>query len=122
MTSAQIAQRLNEIAALMEFDGEPFFKIKAYERAARSLEDSQTPVEVLLESGELEALPGIGKAIAQKIADINRTGTCKYLEELRAKFPPTILELLGVPGIGAKTAVLLYRELSVGGLSTICVE
>ena len=116
MTSAQIAQRLNEIAALMEFDGEPFFKIKAYERAARSLEDSQTPVEVLLESGELEGLPGIGKAISQKIADINRTGTCKYLEELRAKFPPTILELLGVPGIGAKTAVLLYRELSVGGL------
>ncbi len=116
MTSAQIAQRLNEIAALMEFYGEPFFKIKAYERAARSLEDSQTPVEVLLESGELEGLPGIGKAISQKIADINRTGTCKYLEELRAKFPPTILELLSVPGIGAKTAVSLYRELSVGGL------
>lgn len=116
MTSAQIAQRLNEIAALMEFDGEPFFKIKAYERAARSLEDSQTPVEVLLESGELEGLPGIGKAISQKIADINRTGTCKYLDELRAKFPPTILELLSVPGIGAKTAVSLYRELSVGGL------
>jgi len=116
VTSAQIAQRLNEIAALMEFDGEPFFKIKAYERAARSLEDSQTPVEVLLESGELEGLPGIGKAISQKIADINRTGTCKYLDELRAKFPPTILELLSVPGIGAKTAVSLYRELSVGGL------
>ncbi len=103
----------------MEFDGEPFFKIKAYERAARSLEDSQTPVDVLIESGELDGLPGIGKAISQKIADINRTGTCKYLEELRAKFPPTILELLSVPGIGAKTAVSLYRELSVGGLEDL---
>lgn len=114
-----VAQRLNEIASLMEFEGEPFFKIKAYERAARSIEDSQTSVEDLLKSGELQELPGIGKAISQKIADIIDTGTCKYLEELRAKFPPTILELLSVPGIGAKTAVALFRELGVGGLDDL---
>jgi DNA polymerase (family X) len=119
VTNAQIAERLNEIAALMEFDGEPFFKIKAYERAARSLEDSQTQVSTLIAAGELEQLPGIGKAIAQKITDIKQTGTCKYLEELRAKFPPMILQLLSVPGIGAKTAVALYRELGVGGLDDL---
>ncbi len=119
MTNSQVAQRLNEIASLMEFDGEPFFKIKAYERAARSLEDSQTPVEALMKSGELAELPGVGKAISQKIADIVATGTCKYLEELRAKFPPTILELLSVPGIGAKTAVALYGELGVSGLDDL---
>jgi DNA polymerase (family 10) len=119
VTNADIARRLNEIAALMEFDGEPFFKIKAYERAARSLEDSETPVTSLLASGEVHQLPGIGKAIAAKIADIEATGTCAYLEELRAKFPPTILELLSIPGIGAKTAVALYRELSVGGLADL---
>jgi len=114
-----VAQRLNEIASLMEFEGEPFFKIKAYERAARSIEDNQTPVEDLIKSGELQELPGIGKAIAQKIADIVDTGTCKYLDELRAKFPPTILELLSVPGIGAKTAVSLFRELGVSGLDDL---
>jgi DNA polymerase (family 10) len=119
MTNAQISERLNEIAALMEFDGEPFFKIKAYERAARSLEDSPTPAQSLIASGELAQLPGIGKAISQKIADIDRTGTCKYLEELRAKFPPTILELLRVPGVGAKTAVAMYRELGIGGLDDL---
>lgn len=119
MTNARIAERLNEIASLMEFDGEPFFKIKAYERAARSVEDSPTPVQSLIESGELAQLPGIGKAISQKIADIERTGTCNYLEDLRAKFPPTILELLRVPGIGAKTAVSLYREIGVGGLDDL---
>ena len=119
MKNAVVAQRLNEIASLMEFDGEPFFKIKAYERAARSLEDSQTPVEELVRTGALLELAGVGKAIAQKIADIVETGTCRYLEELRAKFPPTILELLTVPGIGAKTAVTLYRELGVSGLADL---
>ena len=114
-----VAQRLNEIASLMEFDGEPFFKIKADDRAARSIEDSQSSVEDLIKSGELQELPGIGKAISQKIADIVDTGTCKYLDELRAKFPPTILELLSVPGIGAKTAVSLFRELGVSGLDDL---
>ena len=71
MKNSQVAQRLNEIASLMEFDGEPFFKIKAYERAARSLEDAQTPAEALINSGELAELPGIGKAISQKIADLS---------------------------------------------------
>jgi len=103
----------------MEFDAEPFFKIKAYERAARSLEDCETPVQELIAAGALSDLPGVGKAIAQKIVDIDRTGSCKHLDELRAKFPPTILELLTVPGIGAKTAVTLYRELNVAGLDDL---
>ena len=114
MTSnANVAQRLSEIAALMEFDGEPFFKIKAYERAARSIDDSPTTVQTLIANKQLEELPGIGKAIAQKVEDIVETGTCKYLEELRAKFPPTILELLSIPGVGTKTAIAFYRELGV---------
>ncbi|MBV8162884.1 MAG: DNA polymerase/3'-5' exonuclease PolX [Candidatus Eremiobacteraeota bacterium] len=119
MNNVVVAQRLNEIASLMEFDGEPFFKIKAYERAARSLEDSQTPVEELLRTGQLSELAGVGKAISQKIADIVATGSCAYLDDLRAKFPSTILELLAVPGIGAKTAVALYRELGVSGLADL---
>jgi len=119
MKNPDVAARLNEIAALMEFDGEPFFKIKAYQRAARSVEDCETPMRELLAAGTLGELPGVGKAIAQKIADIERTGTCMYLDELRAKFPPTILELLGVSGIGAKTAVALYRELAITGLADL---
>lgn len=119
MTNEQIAARLNEIAALMEFDGEPFFKIKAYERAGRSIEDAETPVGEMVRAGTLMELPGVGKAISQKVEDIDRTGTCKYLEELRAKFPPTILELLAVPGVGTKTAIALFHELGVTGLEDL---
>lgn len=119
MTNDAIAARLNEIAALMEFDGEPFFKIKAYQRAARSVEDSEKPMRALIDSDELGTLPGVGKAISQKIDDIDRTGTCKYLEELRAKFPPTILELTHVQGVGTKTAIALYRDLGVTSLAEL---
>lgn len=119
MSNSEIAARLNEIAALMEFDGEPFFKTKAYERAARSLEDCETPASELIADGTLTELPGVGKAIAQKIVDIDATGTCKYLEELRAKFPPTILELLSVPGVGTKTAIAMYQTLGITGLDDL---
>lgn len=119
MTNDAIASRLNEIAALMEFDGEPFFKIKAYQRAARSVEDSEKPMRELLAAEALMELPGVGKAIAQKIDDIDRTGTCKYLEELRAKFPPTILELIRVPSVGTKTAIALYKELGITSLAEL---
>jgi DNA polymerase (family X) len=119
MSNDEIANRLNEIAALMEFDGEPFFKIKAYQRAARSVEDSETPMRELLAAEALMELPGVGKAIAQKIDDIDRTGTCKYLEELRAKFPPTILELIRVPSVGTKTAIALYKELGVTSIADL---
>ncbi len=124
MHNDAIAARLDEIAALMEFDGEPFFKIKAYQRAARTIEDSEEPMRALIDAGSLMELPGIGKAIAQKIDDIDRTGTCKYLEELRAKFPLTILELVSVPGVGTKTAIALYRELGVASLDDLrrCVD
>jgi DNA polymerase (family 10) len=119
VSNADIAARLFEIAALMEFDGEPFFKTKAYERAARSLEDSEVPARALIDAGTLKELPGIGKAIALKIVDIEATGTCKYLEELRAKFPPTILELLRVPGVGTKTAIAMFQQLGITGLDDL---
>jgi DNA polymerase (family 10) len=119
MTNDQIAARLNEIAALMEFDDEPFFKIKAYQRAARSVEDCEESMRDRLDAGTVGELPGVGKAIAQKIDDVDRTGTCKYLEELRAKFPPTILELIRVPSVGTKTAIALYKELGVTGLADL---
>jgi DNA polymerase (family 10) len=113
MTNADIAARLGEIAALMEFDGEPFFKIRAYERAQRSLEDAEKSAREMIEAHTLLDLPGVGKAIAVKIDEIDRTGTCPYLDELRGKFPPTVLELLSVPGVGSKTAVSLYKELGI---------
>jgi len=114
-SNAEIAQRLTEMRMLMEFAGEPFFKFMAYERAADAIENA-APVGELIASGTLTDLNGVGKTIAGRVADLAASGTCDYLEELRAKYPPTLIDLLGVTGVGMKTAMALYKQLGVASL------
>ncbi|HEY4440672.1 MAG TPA: DNA polymerase/3'-5' exonuclease PolX, partial [Candidatus Elarobacter sp.] len=117
-TNTEIAHRLREIRTLMEFAGEPFFKFMAYERAAETLENA-APIAALAEDGRLTELPGIGKTIAARIATIAATGTDPYLEELRSRYPSTLMEVLGVQGVGMKTAQLLFERLNVASLADL---
>ena len=118
LTNREIAQRLREIRTLMEFAGEPFFKFMAYERAAETIENA-APVGGLLDDGSLTVLPGIGKTIAGRIATIAATGSEPYLDELRAKYPSTLLEVLAVQGVGMKTAQQLFERLGVASLADL---
>src|SRR5436309_11998871 len=102
----------------MELAGETFYKFTAYERAAATLENAP-PVTDLLAAGELTSLPGIGKSIAATIEEIVRTGTCEQLEVLQERYPPTIFEVLGVSGIGIKTAAMLFEQYGVGSLADL---
>ncbi len=117
-TNAEIAQRLRELRTLMEFAGEPFFKFMAYERAAETLENAP-PVELLAGEERLTELPGIGKTIATRIVTLAQTGTDPYLEELRAKYPSTLLEVLAVQGVGMKTAQQLFERLGIASLADL---
>ncbi len=114
-TNADVARRLKEIRTLMEFAGEPFFKFMAYERAAETIENA-APLADVIAGGRLQELPGVGKTIAGRIADICATGTCDYLEELRARYPSTLIDVLGVQGVGMKTAQMLYEKFGVASL------
>jgi DNA polymerase (family 10) len=118
LTNAEIALRLKEIRTLMEFAGEPFFKFMAYERAAETIENA-APLADVLAGGRLQELPGVGKTIAARIAELCATGTCDYLEDLRARYPSTLLEVLGVGGVGMKTAQLLFERLGVASLADL---
>jgi DNA polymerase (family 10) len=118
LANAEIAKILTQIRTLMEFAGEPFFKFMAYERAAETLENAP-PVAELVAAGRLQELPGIGKTIAARISEICATGTCVYLDELRAKYPLTLVELLGVSGVGMKTAQQLFGLLGVASLADL---
>lgn len=117
-TNAEIARRLKEIRTLMEFAGEPFFKFMAYERAAETIENA-APLADLAVAGRLEELPGVGKTIAARIGEIVERGSCAYLDELRARYPATLLEVLAVPGVGMKTAQLMYERLGIASLDEL---
>src|SRR5215475_14508887 len=102
MTKSQIAQVLEEIGTLLELKDENPFKIRAYANAARALEAWGGTLADLQDEEILKKLPGIGKAIAEKVSELAKTGSLKYLEELRGEFPPAILELFSISGLGAK--------------------
>lgn len=117
-SNAEIAQCLREIRALMEFAGEDYFRFMAYERAADAIHNAP-PVGDLIAAGELTSLPGVGKSIAEKITAIVESGTCDYLEELRGRYPPGLMQVLTVPGIGIKTARMLYEQFGIGSLGDL---
>ncbi|GAC1528618.1 MAG: DNA polymerase/3'-5' exonuclease PolX [Vulcanimicrobiaceae bacterium] len=102
----------------MEFAGEPFFKFMAYERAAETLENA-APAAGLIASGELQTLPGVGKTIAARIVELLESGTIAYRDELAATYPPTLVDVLGVQGIGMKTAQTLFRDQGIASLADL---
>jgi DNA polymerase (family 10) len=117
-SNAEIARTLKDIRTLMEFAGEPFYKFMAYERAAETIENAP-PVPELIAAGELQKLPGVGKTLAARITELVETGKIAYWEELAAAYPPTLVEVLGVQGIGMKTAQALFAEQGIASLADL---
>ena len=116
-----LAQQLRELADLSDYVGDSPYKSRAYRQAAQAIESLQTPIETLAEGGlaHLKAIPGVGEAIAEKILAYLQTGTIPKLEQLRQQVPSGILEVMAVPGIGAKTARQLHDQLGVHDLSSL---
>lgn len=102
----------------MELAGESFYKYTAYEKAAASVENAP-PLADLVAAGEHLKLPGVGKTIGSVIEQLVKTGTADQLEELFRRFPPTLLEVLGVSGIGTKTAGMLFSEYGIASLADL---
>jgi DNA polymerase (family X) len=104
---------LNEYAELHLMTGGDQFRARSYEKAARSIAGLAEDVSQLGPE-RLQQIPGVGKAIARKVAEIGETGTFAELEGLRAQIPDGVLQLTRIPALGPKRALLLYRELHVG--------
>ena len=109
MTNHAIARSFTLLADLLELEGENLFKVRAYRKAAEEIEGLTENLESIAARGELEAIPNIGKAIAEKIADICRTGTTKLYEELKAEVPAGLVEVMAVPGIGPSKVRALHE-------------
>ena len=118
MDNRSIARVLNDIADLLEIKDENPFKIRAYRNAAETIADEPDPVAAMTPQARL-ALPGIGKDLAAKVGELIDTGSIAYHRELLREFPSTILDVLGLQGVGPKTVARLYREIGVGSLEAL---
>jgi DNA polymerase (family X) len=118
LSNTDVAGKLLEIRTLMEMAGMSFYKYMAFEKAAASVENAP-PLRDVIVGGELLKLPSIGKSIGVVIEQLCERGTCDALEELYQIFPPTIVEVLGVSGIGAKTAAGLWHDYRIGSLADL---
>lgn len=118
LDNAGIAQCFEDIADLLEIQGENPFRIRAYRTAARTVQGLPGEAAALLARGkDLSDFPGIGEDLAGKIADLATTGTTELLDDLRKRFPPGLIDLLRVPGLGPKRVALLHRKLRVDDLA-----
>ncbi|MEC8337805.1 MAG: DNA polymerase/3'-5' exonuclease PolX [Planctomycetota bacterium] len=121
MTNDQIADVLDQVADLLEFEGANPFRIRAYRggsRVVRELTESVAAI-VVDDSRKLTDLAGIGKDLAEKITTLIETGRLPFLDELLARIPESVLSLLRIPGLGPKKAAVLYRELEIVSLEQL---
>ncbi len=119
MTKEDIAAVLEKIATLLELKGENPFKIRAYTNAARALETFGATVSNFEDEEVVAKIPGIGKSIALKIRELAETGSLSYFQELSAEFPPGILELFSLPGLGAKKIKALHDQLEISSIEQL---
>jgi DNA polymerase (family 10) len=118
LDNSAIARILREIADLLEIKDDNPFKIRAYRNGADIVSNHPHELSTLDETG-LREIPGIGKDLAGKIREISQTGDAAFHRDLVAEFPPTILDLLNLQGVGPKTVATLYRELAVRTLDDL---
>ena len=109
----ELARLFYEMATLLEVRNESVFRVRAYQRAAQTLETLVEPVEEIAARGKLTDLPAIGKDIAARIEEYLTTGRIGQLEAMRGALPPSFLDLLQIRGLGPKTAKLLHDRLGV---------
>ncbi len=119
MTNAEIAAALDELGVLYELDGAVKYRVLAYGTAAKAIRESPVSVAELAAKGRATEIPGVGKTLAEKIDALLETGEIPAAVKLKAKFPPTLIEVTRVPGVGAKTARRLFEELGVTSMDEL---
>ena len=116
MDNETIARRFYRLAALMDIRGDDPFRLRSYRNAAEAIETWPTPLQkIATEQGiaGLQAIPGVGKAIAGKIMELLDRGSFNAWERIIAETPESVLDLLDIPGIGPKTAATLHQKFKV---------
>lgn len=125
MKNKEVANIFDHVADILEIKGENPFRVRAYRKAAQNIENLAEDIKEIAKRDGLYNIPGIGKDLAQKIKEILDTGTFKGYEELKEKVPNSLVSLLSVPGVGPRTAKILYDKfgaIDLNKLEKLCLE
>src|SRR4051812_1782758 len=118
-SNAFIALAFDELGDLYELDGAVVHRVLAYRNAAKAVRDAPMSVSALTREGRVTELPGIGRTLEEKLQALLDTGTIPAAEKLRAKFPPGLVDMTRLPGLGPKRARRLFDELGVDSLDAL---
>ncbi len=121
LSNAQIANTLEQLADLMEFQGANAFRIRAYRSGSRAIRNRTQSVAQLVNDDptELNAIDGVGKSVAEKCTILVQTGALPQLTSLLEEIPESVLTLLRIPGLGPKKAAVIYNELGISTLDQL---
>lgn len=125
LTNKEISEVLRQVALLLELKGETPFKVRAYSKAARSIDLLEEELVSYVKEKRLKEMEGIGDVLANHITELVETGRLKLLDELKATIPSGHLDLLRIPGLGPKKIRALYESLNIrtiGELEYACLE
>jgi DNA polymerase (family 10) len=118
-SNAAIAAAFDELGDLYELDGAVIHRVVAYRNAAKAVREAPMSISALTREGKVTTLPGIGKTLEEKLYALLETGTIPAAEKLRAKFPPGLIDLTRLPGLGPKRARKLFDELGIDSLDAL---
>ena len=110
---------LDLIGTMLEIKGENPFKVRAYFSGSRTLQTLEEDLGTVIEEGRLGDIPGIGKALTEKIETLFTTGELEFLDKLKASVPDGLLELLEVPGLGGKKINALHKKLGIDSIESL---
>ena len=119
MDKKDIIEVLERIGTMMEIKGENPFKIRAYSAGARTLQTMEEDLGEVIEEGRLGDIPGIGKALTEKIETLYATGELEFYDKLVASVPSGLMDLLDIPGLGGKKIKVLHEELNVDSIESL---
>jgi DNA polymerase (family X) len=119
MSNKRVIEIFTRVADILEIKGENRFKILAYRKAAGNIEALGMELQDYLEENKLSEIPGVGKALQEKIIEIVRTGELELLERIEKDIPEGLLDILLVPGVGPKKTALFHRELGINNLEEL---
>lgn len=119
MTNREIARTLERIADILIIKEDNYFKIRAYRKAAESIYNLDENLTVLYEKNKIGDIPGVGKAVKIKIEEMLEKGNSYYFERLLRDVPLGVLEMLSIPGLGHKTAKVIYESLGIDNIEDL---